>query len=189
MTLRWLRRALFLSGTLAIAYCLFVLAYAEFFQRRQSRELDAALRASSAMQSATQTQPPLAAGLIGRLEIPRLGISSIVLEGTTASTLRRAVGHIAGTPLPGQVGNSGFSAHRDTYFRPLRNIRRDDVITVTTQQGTYRYRVLTTRIVLPSNVGVLDQGSKQVLTLVTCYPFYYIGSAPNRFIVRAEREI
>ena len=184
MILLWLRRTLFIGGILALAYCASILVDAEFFQLRESRELDAALRFTAS------TPPPLlTAGLIGRLEIPRLGISSMVLEGTGASTLRRAVGHIKGTPLPGQLGNIGFSAHRDTYFRPLRNIRRNDVITVTTQAGIYRYRVLTTQIVLPSDVGVLAGGSNQVLTLVTCYPFYFIGSAPKRFIVRAEREI
>jgi sortase A len=101
--------------------------------------------------------------------------------------LRRAVGHIAGTALPGQTGNIGIAAHRDTFFRPLRNIRRDDVITLTTLGGEYHYRVVSTKIVDPNDVAVLNSDGKEILTLVTCYPFYFIGSAPNRFIVRAAR--
>jgi sortase A len=128
-------------------------------------------------------------GLIGRIDIPRLGVSAIVIEGDGTTTLRRAVGHIPGTALPGEPGNVGISGHRDTFFRPLRNIRRNDIVTLTTLQGEYRYRVLSTRIVTPNNVAVLDPSTNETLTLVTCYPFYFVGSAPNRFIVRAERVI
>ena len=130
-----------------------------------------------------------AGGLIGRLEIIRLALSVIVIEGTGATTLRRAAGHIAGTALPGEPGNVGISGHRDTFFRPLRNIREDDIITITTLLGEYRYRVVSTTIVGPSDVGVLEPGEGEFLTLVTCYPFYFVGSAPDRFIVRAERVI
>ena len=133
--------------------------------------------------------PPAAIdGLIGRIEIPRLGLSASVMEGTSTTTLRRAVGNIAGTALPGQPGNVGISGHRDTFFRPLRNIRRNDIITLTTLLGEYRYRVMSTRIVRPTNVAVLDPTGNEILTLVTCYPFYFVGPAPSRFIVRAERE-
>jgi sortase A len=127
--------------------------------------------------------------LIGRIEIPRLGLSVIVVEGVDRRILRRSVGHIPGTALPGQPGNVGISGHRDTFFRPLRNIRRDDIITLTTLLGDYRYRVLSTKIVSPSDVEVLDAGENEILTLVTCYPFYFVGPAPDRFIVRAERII
>ena len=109
------------------------------------------------------------------------------MEGTTAKTLRRAVGHIAGTALPGQPGNVGVSGHRDTFFRPLRNIRENDIITLTTVNGEYRYRVVFTKVVRPENVAVLNATGNEVLTLVTCYPFYFVGPAPYRFIVRAER--
>jgi len=126
-------------------------------------------------------------GLIGRIEIQRLGVSVLVVEGTGVSALRRAAGHIAGTGLPGQTGNIGIAAHRDTFFRPLRNVQRDDIITLTTLRGEYRYRVVSTKVVDPHDVAVLNPDGTEVLTLVTCYPFYFIGSAPNRFIVRAER--
>src|SRR5260370_589049 len=98
-----------------------------------------------------------------------------------------AVGHIPGTAVPGQTGNVGISGHRDTFFRPLRNIRQNDTITVTTLVGEYRYRVVSTKIVGPSDVAVLGRSGKEILTLVTCYPFYFVGSAPDRFVVRAER--
>ncbi len=126
-------------------------------------------------------------GLIGRIDIERLGVSVIVIEGSSPTVLRRAAGHIEGTALPGQPGNVGISAHRDTFFRPLRNIRKNDVITLTTPNGEYRYRVLSTQVVNPRDIAVLSPNGDQVLTLVTCYPFYFVGPAPKRFIVRAAR--
>ena len=119
----------------------------------------------------------------------RLGLSVIVLEGTSAATLRRAAGHITGTAVPGEPGNVGISGHRDTFFYPLRDVRTADVVTVTTRAGAFRYRVVSVTVVQPDDTGVLDADQKQVLTLVTCYPFTFIGSAPERFIVRAERFI
>jgi sortase A len=128
-----------------------------------------------------------ASGVIGRLEIPRLELSAVVIEGDDSKTLRRAVGHIPGTPLPGQTGNVALTGHRDTFFRPLRKIRVNDIIVLTTLQGEYHYRVVSTRVVSPDNIAVLNTSDDEILTLVTCYPFYFVGSAPNRFIVRAER--
>ena len=123
--------------------------------------------------------------LIGRLRIPRLNVAVMVREGATESTLSRAVGHIPGTELPGQMGNVGLAGHRDTFFRPLRNIRKDDAIDLDTGHGTIRYSVTATQIVSPRDVEVLKASAGKTLTLVTCYPFYYVGSAPKRFIVRA----
>jgi sortase A len=111
----------------------------------------------------------------------------IVAEGTTSKVLRHAVGHIAGTALPGQAGNIGIAGHRDSFFRPLRNIQQEDVIELTTARGIYRYRVVSTKVVKPEDTAVLDSDGREILTLVTCYPFYFVGSAPERFIVRAER--
>jgi sortase A len=111
----------------------------------------------------------------------------MVVEGDDHRTLRRAVGHIPGTSLPGQAGNTALTGHRDTFFRPLRNIRPDDIVTLTTLNGEYRYRVLSTQVVSPENVSVLEPGQNEILTLITCHPFYFVGAAPDRFIVRAER--
>jgi sortase A len=130
---------------------------------------------------------PAMRSVIGRLEIPRLKLSVMVREGADERTLSRAVGHIPGTALPGRLGNVGLAGHRDTFFRALRDIREDDTIEFETTQGTYRYAVKSTRIVTPRDVSVLAASGGENLTLVTCYPFYYVGSAPKRFIVRAAQ--
>jgi sortase A len=131
--------------------------------------------------------PPALESVIGRLEIPRLKLSVMVREGADEHTLRMAVGHIPGTALPGRIGNVALAGHRDTFFRPLRNIRKDDTIELQTTGGAYRYLVESTKIVTPRDVSVLQASGGQSLTLVTCYPFYYVGSAPKRFIIRAQR--
>ena len=124
---------------------------------------------------------------LGRIEIRTVSLEAMILEGTDARTLRRAAGHIPGTALPGQQGNVVITGHRDTFFRPLRNIRKDDEIMLTTLSGSYRYRVDFTEVVEPGDTGVLDNSDDAILTLVTCYPFYFVGPAPQRFIVRAHR--
>ena len=123
---------------------------------------------------------------LGRLEVPRLGLSVIVSQGVSTGTLRRSVGHIPGTALPGELGNVGIAGHRDTFFRPLKEIRKNDILALTTLEGAYQYVVDSTEIVSPDNVKVLDPTDHPTLTLVTCYPFYYVGSAPKRFIVQAH---
>jgi sortase A len=124
---------------------------------------------------------------IGRIVIPRLGMRAMIVNGTAATTLRRAVGHIEGTALLGGEGNVGLAAHRDTFFRGLRDIRKGDTIEIDTLQGAYEYVVDATRIVAPDDTAVLDASARPTLTLVTCYPFDYVGSAPRRFIVQAHR--
>jgi sortase A len=166
-----------------LAYCAFVLVDAWNFQRQASRAFDRQLQPAPPPGPAADAT----GGLFGRMEIPRLGMTMVVAEGTDETTLRRAGGHIRGTTLPGQPGNVGIAGHRDTLFRPLRNIRQNDLITLTTLQGEYRYRVESTEIVSPSDVSVLGSDGHEVLTLVTCYPFYFVGPAPDRFIVRAKR--
>ena len=130
---------------------------------------------------------PAMRSVIGRLEIPRLQLSVMVREGADEGTLSRAVGHIPGTALPGKLGNVGLAGHRDTFFRALRNIRADDTIELQTTHGAYHYIVKSTKIVTPRDVSVLEASGGDTLTLVTCYPFYYVGSAPKRFIVRAAQ--
>jgi sortase A len=161
----------------------FVVADAWFFQRRESSHFERLREQRVAVPVALINQR----GLLGRLQIQRLGLSVMVMEGDDHRTLRRAVGHIPGTSLPGQNGNIALTGHRDTFFRPLRNIRLDDIVTLSTLQGEYRYRVLATQVVSPDNMSVLDPGQSEILTLITCHPFYFVGAAPNRFIVRAER--
>jgi LPXTG-site transpeptidase (sortase) family protein len=127
-------------------------------------------------------------GLIGRLSIPRLDLHAMVREGTGEKTLSLALGHIAGTATPGQNGNVGVAGHRDSLFRGLRNIKLNDrIVFETSDGGTYVYQVTSTRVVKPTEVSVLNAGLFPELTLVTCYPFNYIGSAPDRFIVKARQ--
>ncbi len=182
--LRWSQRLLLGGACLALAYCGFVMLDSWRFQRGELRELSRI----PAVALKDSVLPP-ADALIGRIEVRRLGLSVMVVEGTTTTALRRAAGHIESTGMPGVPGNIGIAAHRDTFFRPLRNIRKNDVITLTTLAAEYRYRVVSTKIVHPEDVSVLDPGADEILTLVTCYPFFFVGSAPERFIVRAERII
>jgi sortase A len=182
----WLQRVLFAIAILLLGYCGFVVVDTWIFEKQES----AALARFVPERPAGQATGPATIGpdgLIGRMEITRLGVSVVIVEGTTDKTLRRAVGHIAGTALPGQRGNVGIAGHRDTFFRPLRHIQPEDLITLATSRGEYRYRVVSTKVVSPDNVAVLNPDSNEILTLVTCYPFYYVGSAPQRFIVRAAR--
>jgi sortase A len=129
--------------------------------------------------------PPLPA-TVGKINIPSVGLEAVVLEGDDARTLRLGVGHIPGTAAPGAPGNVGLAGHRDTFFRPLRKIKVGDEIQFSTKAGTFFYRVTSLRVVPPDAIEVLDSTQRPTLTLVTCYPFYYIGAAPKRFIVHAE---
>jgi sortase A len=119
------------------------------------------------------------------LRIPRIHFEGPVLEGTDDISLNRGVGHIEETARPGADGNSGIAGHRDGYFRGLKDIGPGDVIELETVRATEVYRVERTWIVDPEDVSVLDPTPIRSLTLVTCYPFYFVGSAPQRFIVRA----
>jgi sortase A len=216
--LRWVERALLLVAALCLGYWGYAWLDSAYVQYRDNQILDAAPdsnAAASPSPGAPDTPasappsgadplagfqtPPAEGGpaqpaanegsLVGRVEIPRLGVSAIVLEGVDSKTLRRGVGHIPDTPLPGAAGNVGLAAHRDSFFRALKDIRKNDIIKVKTREGSiFRYRVEWTDIVKPEDTDVLDDdGAAPELTLVTCYPFFYVGSAPNRFIVRARQ--
>jgi len=124
---------------------------------------------------------------LGRLDIDRLDLSVAMSEGVDRLTLLRAAGHIPASPLPGEPGNVVIAGHRDTFFRPLENIAVDDTVRVTTDYGAFLYRVVSTEIVRPTQTEVLQDGPEPTLTLVTCYPFRYVGRAPQRFIVTARQ--
>src|ERR1700694_5385169 len=121
----------------------------------------------------------------GRVAIPRIGLSAMIAEGDDSGTLARAVWHIPGTAAPEHIGNVALAGHRDTFFRGLGRIRLKDLIELETPQGKYEYEVVRMSVVEPDQVEVLDSSNKSELTLVTCYPFHYIGAAPQRFIVRS----
>ena len=123
----------------------------------------------------------------GEIEIPRLHLALIIFEGDDAGILEQGAGHIPGTAFPSMRGNMGIAAHRDTYFRPLRLVRANDIINVKTPAGTSEYAVTGTEIVKPTAVSVLKPAPVRDLTLVTCYPFFFVGNAPERFIVHARK--
>ena len=190
--LRWARDVFLLVGVLILGYCGYVLIDTKLYQADQTRlfqqQITDSRRASAGNTGVHEAAfHPSVAGALGEIEIPRIGVAAMIVEGIDNRTLRRAVGHIPGTPLPGQQGNVGIAGHRDTFFRALRNVRQDDEINLTTYDGSYHYRVTSTQIVEPDATQVLDHSDGDILTLVTCYPFYFVGPAPRRFIVRAQR--
>jgi len=123
--------------------------------------------------------------VLGQFEVPRLNLSYVLLEGTDNRTLDKSIGHVEGTGLPGDSGNISIAGHRNTHFRKLEWIRRGDEIVITSQHGHYRYRVEWMRLFRPDDIGVLDAAHGPAVTLITCFPFEYVGSAPLRYIVRA----
>ncbi len=187
--LRWTERGLLGVGLAALGYCAAVMGGAAFYQAQESRQLDEILRGAPSTATAAATARPAAGQrrVLGRIEIPSLGVSTIVRDGEDARTLQLAVGHIAGTALPGDEGNVGLAGHRDTFFRRLADIKPGDLIRLVTTEHTFIYRVEKTQVVEPRDIWVLDPTPEQALTLVTCFPFSFIGTAPQRFIVRAAR--
>jgi len=177
-------RALFALAAILLGWYVVEHAVTAYQQAAASRELESVYVAVP--KPATAVTRLATGSLIGRLEIPRVGVSAMVREGDDTATLRHAVGHIPDTELPGAAGNAGLAGHRDSFFRGLKNIRAGDEVKVTTPTGVLRYTVQRTTIVDPDDVSVLSPTSRPTLTLVTCYPFYYIGAAPRRFIVQAE---
>lgn len=196
----WWTQWLFLTlGFALLGYVGLSLLDSRLFQARENWRLNQALnnshRSAGTIQSRPVAKPPLekvhrnqpAPGtLIGRIEIESIGVATVVLEGTDRRTLQRAVGHISGTALPGEQGNLAIAGHRDTFFRSLGSVHKDDEITLTTLEGSFRYRVDSTRIVASDEIDVLNDSDESILTLVTCYPFYFVGPAPKRFVVRAH---
>jgi sortase A len=177
-----------LIGIVCLALYGFFTVRAHFHQKELERQLDEV--ASSAPPPATREAPDrrikperkLKEGdLYGRLEIPRLNMTVMVMEGYKDKVLRLGAGRVTRTPL-------SIAAHRDTFFRPLKDIKKDDRIRITTPDETVEYRVVSTKIVGPNDTSVLKNKSEDLLVLITCYPFYYVGPAPKRFIVEATKD-
>jgi sortase A len=185
-------RLLATIGIVCLGYYGYVSVEAFLYQRYENQALNAILASAppsagtAAAASPGAGRRPAPGSTMGRIEIPRLNVSAIVRAGIDARTLGLAVGHVPGTALPGERGNAGLAGHRDTFFRRLDDIRPDDEIRVVTPGGTYVYRVERTDVVQPADIWVLEDTPTPVLTLVTCYPFTFVGSAPERFVVRAR---
>lgn len=189
-----IQNVFFALGCITIGICALAYFRATVFQNSEQRRFERLLSPATPGKPgpiemnatiplrlyATEGEP------LGRIEIPRVGLSVIFVEGVKPRDLRSVVGHIPGTAFPDELGNVGIAGHRDTFFRRLKRIQRDDLIVVRTIRGSSQYSVDWTRIVKPGNVEVLEASSEPALTLVTCYPFYYVGPAPERFIVRAH---
>ena len=190
-----IHRVLLLGGLLLLGIVLYSFVRSEYTQWAGSRELKEAAPAhpERPVVSANRTvvPPPLKmprprkGSVIGRFELPRLKLSYVVLEGTDDTTLDRSIAHVEYTALPGEAGNIGIAGHRNTHFKKLEWVRQGDEILLSNRERAYRYVVESIRLVMPENVEVLDNASGPALTLVTCFPFEYVGSAPQRFIVRA----
>ena len=189
--LRGMKKALTLAGSALIVvalaafiWCGLLVLRAHLAQRRASAVLNRDILIHPPDPVAIQPDRPL-----GRIDIPRVQVSSVILEGVGNETLALSVGHVPGTALPGSNGNVALAAHRDTFFRGLEHIRVGDHIVLTTGGSDRRYRVDSTRIVGPNDVWVLNEVGAPTLTLITCYPFRYLGPAPKRFIVQAHPRV
>jgi sortase A len=187
--LRWLERGLLAAGIALAAWCVVVLVEARYHKALPvppPAAVPAALPGETPDANAHAHTIVEPGGWVARIDAPSVSLTATVLEGSDDGTLARGAGHIEDTPFPGEAGNFGIAGHRDTTFRPVRNLHVGDPLVVTTSNRVYRYRVSRTAIVEPEDVYVLDPADHPTLTLVTCYPFEYVGHAPHRFIVSAD---
>jgi sortase A len=194
--LKWIERALWTGGIAIGAWTLVVLAQNWYWARvpipsepasiPSARRLPGEDPSETSGTSGRSSRRVEAGAWLARLEAPAVRLKATVLEGSDDRTLRRAAGHIEYTPRPGEPGNIGIAGHRDTTFYPLRNLQVGDHLTLTTAKTVYEYRVARVWVVEPEDIRVLDPTSEPALTLVTCYPFTFVGNAPKRFIVRAR---
>jgi sortase A len=193
-TLAWVERALLVVGAAFGLWCVITILEARYVNSLPVPSPSAVSAARATLpgeghdaDSRSRRPSTLPVGTwVAKLEGPSIDLSATVLEGSDEATLNRAAGHVEDTALPGQRGNVAIAAHRDTIFRRVRNIRAGDPLVLTTAERVYRYRVTRTRIVEPDDVAVLDATDHPTLTLVTCYPFTFIGHAPKRYIVTAD---
>jgi sortase A len=183
----WIERSLWVVGFVVIGYCAFLWARAEYDQTQGNWALERLSRAAPPPDESANLRGTPEGSLVGRIEIPRLDLFAVVFEGTSEDTLARGVGHLTGSAAPGERGNLVLAGHRDTFFRELRGIHKGDSITVRSPEGKFRYRVESTVIVYPNQTEILQAGNESSLTLITCFPFSYIGNAPQRFVVRARK--
>lgn len=184
---RWIEHGLWVAGFVAIGYSAFVWTRAEYAQTQGNWALERASIDNPQPKESFRLRTASEGSLMGRIEIPRLDLFAVVFEGTSEDTLARGVGHLTGSAAPGERGNAVLAGHRDSFFRELRDIRKGDNITVRSLDGKFRYRVESTMIVYPDQTEVLQASNEPSLTLITCFPFRYIGNAPQRFVVRARR--
>jgi sortase A len=167
------------SGILAMGYAGFVFADSHAYQALETKEFK---------QAGLLSEPHILVEgeVIGEIQVPRLGLKAIVVQGDSPANLKRAVGHLSKSALPGEWGNVALAGHRDTFFRTLRDIRLGDEIKFKTRERSFEYLVESIEVVAPTDIRVLESSTGHDLTLLTCFPFHYVGPAPNRFVVRAR---
>ena len=194
VSLRWLERVLLTLGFLLVGLWFKNDTEARAFRSTETTKLEVARLSGEFTDAPSRgfSKEPwcpraLESGVFGRIEIPRLGISALIAEGTGPAQLNRAVGHIATTVFPGRPGNCALAGHRDSFLRGLGEVRENDVIRIDTLQDTYLYKVEWGAVVEPHRIDVLDATAAPSLTLITCYPFAFVGPAPQRFVVRARQ--
>jgi LPXTG-site transpeptidase (sortase) family protein len=185
--LGWTRYFLLIFGVCALSYVAYTLLHARLYQQRANEALEQEIQGREQSADNLSGRTAKEGEVLGRIDIPRIGLTVAILQGTQSKTLRLGVGHIRGTPLPGQGGNVGIAGHRDTWFRNLKDIRTGDEIQIETVAGLSKYKVDWAQIVAPNDTSVLAPSVESVITLVTCYPFYYVGPAPKRFVVHARK--
>ena len=192
--LRWVERLFIIAGTAMLVWCALLVFDASWAQREARRSLEIAspvARPPAAPEVTATEDPPLrvpvlaSGAAIADLSIPRIQLSAVVLHGSDSRTLRRGPGHLEHTALPGDSGNVVIAGHRDSFFRPLRNVQVGDDIFLDTPYARFHYRVTSIRVVNPHDLSVLEPTDSATLTLITCYPFWVLGNAPDRFIVSA----
>ena len=193
--LKWLERSLIAAGVVLGVWWLAAMTEGRYFQSLPAppppgagvaRPLPGEETVSEAPKEASTPQRLKAGDWLARLDAPTVHLSATILEGTDDSTLSRGAGHIEETAYPGEEGNLGIAGHRDTVFRPVRGLKIGDPLLLETADRTFEYRVVSTSIVEPTDVYVLDPTPRASITLVTCFPFTFVGHAPKRYIVRAE---
>ncbi len=182
-----LEAALWTTAAASALFLGLVFADRALFSAGQSRILDEnvlpGIETASTDSAAAAPRRPF----VARLEIPAIALSALVVDGVDARTLRRAVGRIPASSRPGEAGDVALAGHRDTDFRSLGKVALGDSLLLRTLDGEFRYEVESIRIVAPQRVDVLSPAAHQTLTLVTCYPFHYVGPAPQRYVVRARQ--
>ena len=189
---RGAERALVLAGVFCVGWAIGSWSHSQVYQWRALRHVERAIAAAPApgRVAAAPALAPARGGesVIGVLGIPRLRLSIAVLEGDDPRTLDVAVGHLPDTALPWTGGNTALAGHRDTFFRRLRHVEVGDAVQLDTLYGTFEYRVRHLEVVDADDLSVLAPPDDHAgLTLITCYPFDYVGAAPRRFVVQAER--
>lgn len=182
----WIAWTLTAAGMIVLAWVGIDAARVAGLQREYQRVLQHPATDDATQVSRTILVPAIG-DPIGWLDIPRLGVSAAVVHGDADALLKTAIGHLPDTPPPWSGGNSALAGHRDTFFRPLQHVRPNDRVRLRTPQGQFEYAVRETFVVDPEDLWVLEPTPTPTLTLITCYPFNFVGDAPRRFIVRAER--